>query len=71
MTKENYMYFVGVMVRHHRNLRGMSLRQLSDASGVHIARLSNIENGKDNPTVATMAHIADALHLPLSAFFEF
>lgn len=71
MTKENYMYFVGVLVHHHRKLQGMSLRQLSEASGVHIARLCNIENGKDNPTIATMKHIADALNLPLNAFFEF
>lgn len=71
MTKENYMYFVGSLVRHHRKLQCKNLAQLSEASGVHIARLCNIENGKDNPTIATMKHIADALNLPLNAFFEF
>lgn len=71
MTKENYMYFVGALVRHHRKLNGVSLAELSDKSGVHIARLSGIENGKENPTIATMKHIADALGLPLNTFFEF
>lgn len=71
MTKENYMYFVGALVRHHRKLNGVSLAELSEKSGVHIARLSGIENGKENPTIATMKHIADALELPLNTFFEF
>lgn len=71
MTRENYMYFVGALVRHHRKLNSVSLAELSDRSGVHIARLSGIENGKENPTIATMKHIADALSLPLNAFFEF
>lgn len=71
MTKENYMYFVGALVRHHRKLQHMSLAELSEKSGVHIARLSGIENGKDNPTIATMKHIADALKLPLNSFFDF
>ena len=62
---------VGALVRHHRKLQNMSLAELSDKSGVHIARLSGIENGKDNPTIATMKHIADALKLPLNSFFEF
>lgn len=71
MTKENYMYFVGALVRHHRKLQDMSLAELSEKSGVHIARLSGIENGKENPTISTMKHVADALQLPLNSFFEF
>lgn len=71
MTKENYMYFVGALVRHHRKLQCKSLQQLADESNVHIARLSGIENGKENPTISTMSNIARALNVPLSAFFEF
>lgn len=71
MTKENYMFFVGALVRHHRKLQNISLAELSEKSGVHIARLSGIENGKDNPTIATMKHIADALNVPLNFFFDF
>lgn len=71
MTKENYMYFVGALVRHHRKLQGLSLAELSEKSGVHYSRLSNIETGKDNPTIGTMKCVADALQIPLSVFFEF
>lgn len=71
MTKQNYMYFVGALVRHHRKLQHKSLAELSDESGIHISRLSMIECGRDNPTVATMQHIADALGVPLGTFFEF
>lgn len=71
MTKENYMYFVGALVRHHRKLNMVSLAELSKRSGIHIARLSGIENGKENPTISTMKHIADALNLPLNCFFDF
>lgn len=71
MTKQNYMYFVGALVRHHRKLNQMSLAELSEKSGVHVARLSGIENGKENPTISTMKHIADALQLPLYSFFDF
>lgn len=71
MTKQNYMYFVGALVRHHRKLQNKSLVELSEQSGVHYSRLSLIERGRDNPTISTMQHIADALGIPLGSFFEF
>lgn len=49
----------------------MILAELSEKSAVHIARLSCIENGKENPTISTMKHIAYALGIPLNSLFEF
>lgn len=71
MTKENYMYFVGALVRHHRKLQGLTQKDLAEKAGVNLTRLVYIEKGADNPTIATMKHIADALHIPLNSFFEF
>lgn len=43
----------------------MSLRQLSEATKVSNAYLSQIERGKHDPTVRVLLQIGDALHVSL------
>lgn len=71
MTKENYMYFVGALVRHHRKLQNVTQQELAEKAGVNKTRIVYIERGVDNPTIATMKRIADALNVPLNFFFDF
>lgn len=48
---------------------GMNNKQLSDASGVSIARISNIRNGR-NTTYETISKIAKVFGVKPEALFE-
>lgn len=53
-------------LRERRKSRGMSLEDLSQASGVSRAALSQIETCKSNPTLGILWKIATGLGLPFS-----
>ena len=61
---------VGLKIRGLRNQRKMSLRVLTEKSGLNINTLSLIENGKSSPSVGTLQHLARAMGVHISAFFE-
>ena len=56
---------VGEHVRAERQARGMTLKQLSTATGLSVARLSEIENGLHIVDLAQTLAIASALHVPI------
>lgn len=53
-----------------RTIRGYSLRELEELSGVSKTTINNIENGKANPTMETLLLLAKALGVELSDLFE-
>lgn len=55
----------GEFIRHQREMANMSLRQLSKATKVSNAYLSQIERGMHDPTVRVLLQIGDALHVSL------
>lgn len=55
----------GEFIRHHREMANMSLRQLSKATKVSNAYLSQIERGMHDPTVRVLLQIGDALDVSL------
>ncbi len=55
-------------LRRQRKLRGWSLDQASQASGVSKAMLGQIERGESSPTVATLWKIASGFGCSLSRF---
>ena len=57
---------IGKNVNAHRKRLGLSLDQLSRASGVSKAMLSQVEQQKANPTVAVLMKIALAMNLQLT-----
>lgn len=61
---------VGQRIRALRHQRGYSLRVLSERSGLNINTLSLIEKEKTSPSVSTLQHLARALAVPITAFFE-
>jgi len=61
---------VGGRLRALRNQHNLSLRALADRSGLNVNTLSLIENGKTSPSVGTLQQIAQALTVPIVAFFE-
>lgn len=60
---------VGVRLRELRDERGMSMRSLATKSGLSANALSMIERGKTSPSVSTLYKLADALGVPITAFF--
>lgn len=55
---------VGLRIRGARQRLGLTLGQLSEASGVSIGALSQIERGLVSPTVRTLYTIAGVLRMP-------
>lgn len=61
---------LGARVRKLRQERHMSLRALARASGLSANALSMIERNKVSPSVSTLYKLADALEVPITAFFR-
>lgn len=61
---------IGRELRTARKARNLSLRQLASIAEVSPSLLSQIENSRVNPSVATLYTIAAALSLPPSYFFD-
>jgi len=69
-TEEPAAVSVGQRIRALRHQRGYSLRVLSERSGLNINTLSLIEKEKTSPSVSTLQHLARALAVPITSFFE-
>ena len=52
---------LGLNLKHIRTKKKMSQGDIARALEVHRAYISGIENGKRNPTLATIKKLADAL----------
>jgi len=61
---------VGGRLRQLRQERGKSMRALARASGLSTNALSMIERGRTSPSVSTLYKIAEALEVPITAFFR-
>ena len=61
---------VGNRLRELRQERNMSMRALARASGLSANALSMIERGKTSPSVSTLYKLADAMGIPVTAFFR-
>jgi len=57
---------IGARVKALRESSGLSLRDLTDRSGVSAPMLSQVERGETSPTLAVAARIAAGLELRLS-----
>lgn len=60
---------VGRRLRELREARNISMRTLAAQSGLSANALSMIERGKTSPSVSTLYKLADALGVPITAFF--
>ena len=54
---------VGMNVRNARLRRDLSQGEVAEKSGFSQQYLSELENGKRNPTIITLFEIAEALHV--------
>jgi transcriptional regulator with XRE-family HTH domain len=70
MENEYLSIDVGSRLRQLRLQRGKSMRALAKASGLSTNALSMIERGRTSPSVSTLYKLADALEVPITAFFR-
>jgi len=61
---------VGPNVRAIRERRKLSLRALSERSGLSVNAISLIERGENSPTVSSLRMLARALEVPVTEFFQ-
>jgi transcriptional regulator with XRE-family HTH domain len=61
---------VGSRLRQLRTERNKSMRSLARTSGLSTNALSMIERGRTSPSVSTLYKIAEALEVPITAFFR-
>jgi transcriptional regulator with XRE-family HTH domain len=61
---------VGGRLRQLRTERNRSMRSLARSSGLSTNALSMIERGRTSPSVSTLYKLADALEVPITAFFR-
>jgi len=61
---------IGREVRAFRKQQGITVAELSRLTELSIGMLSKIENGNTSPSLTTLQTLADALSVPLTAFFR-
>lgn len=59
-----------ILLWRARTNRGWTLERLAEKSGVSIATLDRIENGKTSPTMNVMEKIAKSLNVRISDLYE-
>ena len=57
----NNREYIGKRIAEIRQVKGLSIRQLAEASGVNFANIYKIENGKYNVSVDILGKICEAL----------
>lgn len=65
-----YSTRVGQRIRWYRELRGLSLSELSRRSGIAKGTLSALEGGQGNPTIMTLVALGRVLDLTPSDFLS-
>src|SRR5947207_16010965 len=61
---------IGRRLAAHRGQRGMRVAELAREVGVTPSLISQIERGMSRPSVSTLFAIAQALDVPVDAFFR-
>jgi len=61
---------IGREVRAFRRKQEITVAELSVTTGISIGMLSKIENGNTSPSLTTLQTLANALSVPLTAFFR-
>ena len=69
-ANEGLIRSVASRVRSERLLRHETLQALASRSGLSAGMLSKIENAQISPSLRTLGRLADALEIPVTAFFR-
>jgi transcriptional regulator with XRE-family HTH domain len=61
----------GKRLRHIRRMKDLTQEQLSEAIGVSMEFISNMERGINAPSFETLEKLADVLQVRVEEFFHF
>jgi transcriptional regulator with XRE-family HTH domain len=61
---------VGQRIKMFRVRQGFSLRSLAEKAGLSANTISLIERGENSPNVSSLHRLAEALEVPITAFFQ-
>lgn len=61
---------LGARIRQSRKSQKLTLRDVAHMAGLTVSLLSQIENGKTNPSVATLIEVSRVLNVPVGTFFD-
>lgn len=61
---------LGEKIRKIRKMKGFSILDLKEKTGLSKSTISDLENGKSSPTAETLQKIADALEVDIREFFN-
>lgn len=70
MEADENVSTIGARLRSRRNVRGLSLKDVSTRAEVSIGLLSQIERGLTMPSVRSLGAICRALEMPVSWLFD-
>ncbi|MCR9069171.1 MAG: XRE family transcriptional regulator [Rhodobacteraceae bacterium] len=68
--ERNLELAIGREVRAFRQLQRITVKELSDQTGLSTGMLSKIENGVTSASLTTLQTLANALNVPLTALFR-
>ncbi|CAM3935109.1 helix-turn-helix domain-containing protein [Arcobacter cloacae] len=57
---------IGRIIKKRRKELNLELKDLQDYSGINYASISDIENGKANPTIKTLEKLLDVLGMQIN-----
>lgn len=61
---------LGENLKKIRTRKNVTQVEIANILGVDRSFVSNIENGKNNPTLSTIANLAKALQVPVDELFK-
>lgn len=61
---------IGRTVRQFREKNGLTIQELSNASGISNGMLSKIEHGTTSPSLSTIQSLSRALNVPVTSLFR-
>jgi transcriptional regulator with XRE-family HTH domain len=70
MTRDDPAAAIGERLAAHRARRGVKVSALAREIGVSPSLISQIERGQSRPSVSTLFALAEALDVPVDAFFR-
>jgi len=62
-------HYIGSEIRRTRKRHGLTVAGMAQQAGLSQGMLSKIENGQVAPSLSTLSALAEAMNVPISAFF--
>lgn len=69
-NNSNLDTYIGSVINGFRKKQGLTIAEISEQSKISKGMLSKIENGQVSPSLDSLLKIAQALGVPISAFFK-